>query len=511
MATYYENTLLNKIEFDGYNIQQMYLDNVLVFGHHFWTIFKPFYFRTRSGINLHPTDTEFPDTPELTYIGDPLGFPCGVYPAPRQPYSNGEWIGDNFLEFSTQVVEMYYPSACESFEMNADSYHTFHNVWSSTNQGDELYDMLDMNNVVSAHSTFRNCFVLNKEPIMGNKITNMSYMYYRCYNLRGKALFSRSVINATLAYAYCNNIYNTEDIPYGAVNLSGTFRNDYNLQRVPIIPDTVESMFQTFYYCNSLHTGLNDDKLVKIGGNVRDISTSYAYSTASISYWDDVTYQEGFHSASIPNSVENMDSAFRDMPYVGWYPICGPNVKTAVAAYMNSNVNRFLGNEYEADYNWSSLYNMRSMFKRTVVNNDRKLSGSLWLILNVDSNIVPNSYLNAIEAFSGSILPNSTDVERILHIHTIPPQEGRTTWFEYFRDRFPEIVGISESTLDWTNTKWKYDNVNKQMTSNAFPNVILHYDSSLPVITNINLRNFSARDEVGGENLVERVIINNNS
>ncbi len=133
-------------------------------------------------------------------------------------------------------------------------------------------------------------------------------------------------------------------IPYGVKNLDYTFMNNNQLQLIPAIPETVNSMHCTFMNCTSLHEGseqfLYDDRW-HIPDSVEDLSYTFAGCT------DLGSKQIG----DMPYNLMTVDGMFYDCP-----KILDPPVWENHGLSMNA----LFGKTVEA--NWSDCKFLREQF-----------------------------------------------------------------------------------------------------------------------------------------------------
>jgi len=147
-----------------------------------------------------------------------------------------------------------------------------------------------------------NCTSLEKMPMIGYGVKDMTGAFAGCTNLRSTTVIPDSVENLCNTFNGCTLLEKAPEIPKNAINLNATFANCTNLVASPsIIPEKVENIIQTFASCTKLtgsiiidstptnyincfqntSTGIDDKIVVNYTANCKniDVILSNSYNT----------------------------------------------------------------------------------------------------------------------------------------------------------------------------------------------------------------------------------------
>ena len=156
--------------------------------------------------------------------------------------------------------------------------------------------------------------LINATPIP-NLVTNMYISYWFCNNLVIPPDLSNatSLQNMCLTFAFCGNLTDMPVIPNSVLNMQQTFISDSSLVNTTPIPASVDNLNSTFYGCRGLKT-------------MPDLTNATVTGLPQTFYG----CQDLVNTTTIPNSVTNLFQTFGYCRTLNTTPII-PNSVTTLA------------------------------------------------------------------------------------------------------------------------------------------------------------------------------------
>ena len=195
--------------------------------------------------------------------------------------------------------------------------------------------------VTNMYYTYFKCYNLTGSPVCGPNVTVMSFTYGYCNNLTGSPICGPNVTNMVYTYTNCHNLTGSPVCGPNVTNMSFTYDNCHNLTGSPVCGQKVTNMYYTYFKCNNL-TGSP-----ACGPNVTNMDYTYAncYNlTGSAVCGPNVTKTMAFTYANCHNltgypacgpNVTNMYYTYLDCHNLTGSPVCGPNVTHMFRTYFN--------------------------------------------------------------------------------------------------------------------------------------------------------------------------------
>lgn len=112
-------------------------------------------------------------------------------------------------------------------------------------------------------------------PYIPYTVTKMQYTFSYCQNLKYISFIPDCVTDLTGAFMGCTSLTSAPNLPLNAVILDNTFAYS-SVDRLPVLPQTVQSMERMFYYCK------NVSGTVEIPPSVKEMSEAFDYTNRSV-------------------------------------------------------------------------------------------------------------------------------------------------------------------------------------------------------------------------------------
>lgn len=166
---------------------------------------------------------------------------------------------------------------------------------------------------------FFNCEKLKTAPALPNSIVNLRYSFYGCKSMTQAPVLPQNVFNTTYTFGHCEALKIAPEIPNQVTDMTGMFIYCTSLEKITAIPSSVTTISSAFSNCSAL----KDISNINIPSSVTD-ATSAFQSCRELTILPDLTTAVSLKNMDrmfasceklttapfIPNSVENMSSAF---------------------------------------------------------------------------------------------------------------------------------------------------------------------------------------------------------
>ena len=218
---------------------------------------------------------------------------------------------------------------------NSDSYNPF--ITSECN----LYYNADM--TYFSYGCKNLVFNLDNDTILHDKVTNMAYAYYNCWNLVGSPVCGNNVTDMNYTYYNCSNLTGSPVCGPNVTAMYRTYYNCYNLIGSPACGNNVTYIYDTYGNCTNL-TGNAVFSPKCYNKDSRGVLNSVYYNCVNLTgieipdtwtnmanFADNCSWYHG--TPGCGNNVTNMTSAYENCINISGSPVCGNNVTNIGRAY----------------------------------------------------------------------------------------------------------------------------------------------------------------------------------
>ena len=171
--------------------------------------------------------------------------------------------------------------------------------------------------VTTMHSTFDNCPLLKKAPVLPLGVEDITGAFQSCTSLTEAPEIPSSVTNMVQAFENCSSLTKAPKIPKKVEDMSMAFEWCTSLKEAPLIPAGVMYMNGTFKKCTSLTKAPEIPKSV----------TLMPYTFEGCSSLTD--------APEIPSGVTNMDGTFKDCTSITKAPEIPSGMSTMKYTFEN--------------------------------------------------------------------------------------------------------------------------------------------------------------------------------
>ena len=198
------------------------------------------------------------------------------------------------------------------------------------------------NYVTNMNSTFASCTNLTQAPTIPSSVVTMRGTFMNCSSLEIAPDFSNaiSVTDMTQTFqqtpikTYVGNIDGNGDfskyvLPINLIDMSNTFSGCKVMVVPPIIPNGVTKMTNTFENCTALEIAPT------IPNGVTSLRWTFTQCAALRTYVGSTAADGDFSGYSIPNGVEDMNSAFYGCKSMVTAPVIPESVTSLYQTFYN--------------------------------------------------------------------------------------------------------------------------------------------------------------------------------
>jgi hypothetical protein len=130
--------------------------------------------------------------------------------------------------------------------LNEDMSNTFNSCYLLNGDLQDIYNKFNWTYVKDMSYTFNQCRNITGSPVCSENVTNMCGTYYNCQNITGNAVCGSNVIDMDYTYYNCRNLTGNPVCGPNVTDMNYTYFQCYNLTGNITIPESVNSLDNTF-------------------------------------------------------------------------------------------------------------------------------------------------------------------------------------------------------------------------------------------------------------------------